>query len=138
MIGNIVFKLVYGFASDRINPVYVSVAWSIIGAAGTVMMLVFATSGVLIRAGAVLYGAYFSLSTVALSMLVQMVAKDRYAEVYSRMVIFTSLAYALSVSLYGMSYDILGSYAPALVLIVGITALSVVLALTLNRKTARN
>ena len=138
MIGNIVFKLVYGFASDRINPVYVSVAWSIIGAAGTVMMLVFASSGVLIRAGAVLYGAYFSLSTVALSMLVQMVAKDRYAEVYSRMVIFTSLAYALSVSLYGMSYDILGSYTPALVLIVGITALSVVLALTLNRKTARN
>ena len=137
MIGNIVFKLVYGFASDRLNPVYVAMAWSLIGAAGTVLMLLFAANGVLIRAGAALYGAYFSLSTVALSMLVQMVAKDRYAEVYSRMVIFTSMAYALSVSVYGMSYDLLGSYTPALVLILCITVLSVVLALMLQRRTAR-
>ena len=134
MIGNIIFKLVYGYASDRIDPVYVSVAWAVFGGIGTALVLLFAGNGVLIRAGAGLYGAFFSLSTVALTMLVQMVAKDRYAEVYSKMVIFTSSAYALSVSLYGMIYDLFGSYKPALVLILVITIVSIVLAMTLDRK----
>ena len=99
--------------------------------------MLFTANPVLIRAGAAFYGAYFSLSTVALSMLVQMVAKDRYAEVYSRMVIFTSSSYALSVSLYGMLFDATGSYKPALVLILVLTGLSVVLALALDRKTKK-
>ena len=138
MIGNIIFKLIYGFVSDRVNPIYVSVAWTAIGTVGTVLILLFAANGALIRTGALLYGAFFSLSTVAMTMLVQFVAKDRYAEVYSRMVIFTSMAYALSVSLYGMAYDFMGSYTPALIMVLGVAALSVVLALTLKRKTVNS
>ena len=135
MIGNIIFKLCFGYASDRINPILVAVVWAVIGTVGTATILLFAGNGLLIRAGAGMYGAFFSLSTVALSMLTQKVAGDRYAEVYAKLVIFTATAYALSVSLYGMLYDLTGSYRPALILIIAMAILSIFLSLILKKKT---
>ena len=99
------------------------------------LILLFAANGLLIRAGAAMYGSFFSLSTVALSMLTQKVAGDRYAEVYSKLVIFTSTAYALSVSLYGLFYDLTGSYRPALIFIIVMALSSIVLSLLLKKKT---
>ena len=135
MIGNIIFKLCYGFASDRVNPILVSIVWAIIGTVGTCLILLFAANGLLIRTGAAMYGSFFSLSTVALSMLTQKVAGDRYAEVYSKLVIFTSTAYALSVSLYGLFYDLTGSYRPALIFIIVMALSSIVLSLLLKKIT---
>ncbi len=134
MVGNIIFKLVYGAACDRVNPIYVSILWAVIGIAGTAMMFISAGNGLLVRAGAFLYGTFFSLSTVALSQLTQRVAGDGYAEVYSRLVIFTTSSYALSVSLFGAIYDLSGSYLPALAAVIAFAALSIVLSLRLNKK----
>ena len=135
MIGNIIFKLCFGYASDRINPILVAVVWAVIGTVGTATILLFAGNGLLIRAGAGMYGAFFSLSTVALSMLTQKVAGDRYAEVYAKLVIFTATSYALSVSLYGLLYDLTGSYRPALIFIIAMAILSIFLSLILKKKT---
>ena len=68
-------------------------------------------------------------------MLTQKVAGDRYAEVYSKLVIFTATSYALSVSLYGLLYDLTGSYRPALLFIIAMAILSIFLSLILKKKT---
>ena len=135
MIGNVIFKIMYGFLSDRMNPILASIIFAIVGGVGTLLVLFFALNPLLIRLGAMFYGAYFSLNTAAISMITQYVAKESYAETYAKLMVFSSSAYAIGVSVFGLLYDALGSYRLPLVLILIFTVCVIFVYLTLMKKT---
>lgn len=135
MTGNICFKLLYGWLSDRINPITAAEIWLVIGMAGTALVALFGSDAVLIRIGAFFYATFFSLSTIALSMITQFIAKDQFPAVYARLNVFTSSTYALSVMIIGFIYDLTQSYRPAVFTVIAVSAFSLFGSFILYRKT---
>ena len=126
MLANVSFKLIHGTLADVTTPFLSSTLCSVIGFIGTLSLLLFHGSATMMLAGAFLYGAYFSVSTVGISLLSQSIAKERYGEVYSRITMFSTVAYALSLSVYGMIRDFAGSYLPSLGLVIVLSCLAII------------
>ncbi len=134
MVSNVIFKLVMGTVSDKASPVFGTLMNLAIGCAGILILLFFRSVQPLALAGTFLYGAYFSCNTVALSLLTQKAAGPDYAKVYSKVTFASSISYALSVTAMGLLHDSWGSYQLPLMCIVGCTAVSALLVITIGSK----
>ena len=135
-IANMMFKLGFGFLSDRVGATRAASLYLLIGLSGTVCMAFFRSVPRLMLMGPALYAANFSVSTVGSSVLAQKVAKDRYADVYSRQTILTTSSYALMTTIYGMLFDRSGSYQPGLIVVICLSVTGLVLLNILDRKTS--
>ncbi len=134
MLGNVCWKVLFGRLCDRYNPIRMSQIWLVICASGAAIMLVFTDQFILMRVGAFVYATCFSLGTVGITLLTQMVAGRNYAPTYSKVLICTNITYALTVSFYGLLYDATGSYLPGVVILIGVAFLALILTRILSRK----
>lgn len=136
MLANVSFKLLHGFLADHMDPIVSTMLMALTGCAGTIILLLFAGNRVLMLGGAFLYGAYFTVTTVGLTQLTQIVAKDQYTSVYSVVIMLNSIFYALSVSLNGILYDMTGAYRIVLLMIIAYAVLALVLMTRIRAKSA--
>lgn len=136
MLANVSFKLLHGFLADHMDPIISTMLMAMTGCAGTVILLLFAGTRVMMLGGAFLYGAYFTVTTVGLTQLTQIVAKDQYTSVYSVVVMLNSIFYSLSVSLNGILYDRTGAYQVVLLMIVAYAVLALLLMTRIRSKSA--
>ncbi len=137
MIANVISKLLLGSLADRMAPIPATRLFVITGAVGTAILFFLRSSEVFALLGACLYGFYFAASTVGIAMMTQAIAKERYSEIYSRITMCNSLAYALSMTAYGFLKDAFSSYSPALLIILCTSAISVTLNILLHRMSTK-
>ena len=137
MISNVSFKFLHGTLADATSPYFSSILCTGIGFAGTLCMLLFHASAFMMMAGAFMYGAYFSVSQVGMSLLCQSIAKEKYGEIYSRITMFATIAYAVSLSVYGLIRDHVGSYLPSLILVLVMSTLAIITTRLLKKSTQR-
>ena len=134
-ITNMLFKLGFGFLAEKLGAVKASSAYLLIGLTGTILMTFFRSVPLLMIMGPALYSANFSVSTVGSSLLAQKVAKDRYADVYSRQTILATSSYAVMTTVYGFLCDRFSSYQPGLFVVITLSVIGLVLIQVLDRRT---
>lgn len=133
MLSNVTFKFLHGILADATSPFLAATLCSIIGFTGTACLLLFHNTGAMMLIGSFLYGSYFSVSAVAIALLSQKIARERYGEVYARVTMFSTTAYALSLSVYGIIRDAAGSYMPSLMLVLALSALAILMTRLLKK-----
>ena len=116
-IGVIIGKLLIGFLSDKIGPSK-GVIVNLI--AGLAMVLLSGGSSVLLYAGVILLGFGTCLGTVSPALVAKTAFGVRdYNVNYSYISIISSLAGAISISLYGFVYDATNNHAIVLYILLG-------------------
>ncbi|MCI9654936.1 MAG: MFS transporter [Lawsonibacter sp.] len=135
MISNMAFKLVMGFLCDKIDPLrtsiisfsFVTLAFLLFIAGTRVSWLNFAA--------AVLFGAVFFCSTLAVGQIIKMLYdREMFSRIYASALMISSIASAVFGTLTGYSYDWFGTYLPALCVYFTLSFSAVVLLITLNRR----
>lgn len=133
MLGNIVWKMIFGAMSDRIGAITVSTLMYGIGFLSLVLMIFGQQPMLLILAG-FLFGAVFSISGVGLPLLSnEFFGPVAGGNVYSKVSFMASFGGALGVGLTGFIYDYSGSYIPAFVMMLVLLAVNAVLLLLAQR-----
>lgn len=116
MVGNLVWKAVYGFLSDRIGAVNSALVMVTVNFIALILMIFSNHAWVLILAS-FLFGGAFAISGVALAVLCRhFYGPLKGGEVYSRVNFFASFGGAFGVAAAGFIYDFSGSYVPAFIL----------------------
>lgn len=137
MIGNMVFKLLIGYFCDRINPLRTSIiAFSFV--ALSFLLFIVGTHVVWINfVAAACLGSVFGCSTIAVGQIIKMVY-DRalFSRIYTTTLMVSSLASASFGILTGYSFDWFGTYLPALSVYFVTTVITVILLISIERKTA--
>ena len=128
------FKLGFGFLADRLGAVRASSVYLLIGLTGTLLMTFFRAVPFLMIAGPAMYSANFSVATVGVSLITQRTAKDRYAEVYSRLTILATSTYALMTTFYGFLSDRFNSYQPGMYIVICLSLTGLIMIHFLDRK----
>lgn len=110
MIGNIAFKVVIGALSD-----WNGTKFSIVSLLGVVLLgLLLISSGNnewFVLLGSFLFGAIYGVSSAGLSLLVTYLFNaDDFSKVFSKVNFISNMGAAIAVSLYGISFDVSGSY----------------------------
>jgi len=108
--GNILFKLVSGYLSDKIGAVKTSVLMIIINMIG-IFLLIVSSELTLIMVGAFLFAAMFTLSNIELPLLSRyFFGRKEGNRIFPIFNFSLSIGGALSYSLVGYSYDFTGTY----------------------------
>lgn len=116
MIGNISFKLMIGFLSDRLGAIKATFTMITINILGIVLLLI-GNSEMLLISGAFLFGACYSIGAVALPLLTKhFFGNDNYSQVFPTVSFASNFGAALSLSIVGYIYDFFGSYLYAFIL----------------------
>lgn len=113
MIGNLVFKLLGGFLSDKLKPVITTGILTIcamIGTIGFLFVIGMRTSDAVLPLAFQL-GSVFALSELSLPLLVSnRVGRRTYSMVYALLNFVSLLTTAIAITVVGFMYDGLGSY----------------------------
>ncbi len=124
-VGVIIGKLLIGFFSDKLGPAKGIIVNLIAGCAGLVMVLFNGGSSILLYGGVILLGFGTCLGTVSPALVAKTAFGVRdYNVIYSYISTVSSLAGAISISLYGFVYDATSSYAIVLYILLGAFVLS--------------
>lgn len=124
-VGVIIGKLLIGFFSDKLGPAKGIIVNLIAGCAGLVMVLFNGGSSILLYGGVILLGFGTCLGTVSPALVAKAAFGVRdYNVIYSYISTVSSLAGAISISLYGFVYDATSSYAIVLYILLGAFVLS--------------
>ncbi|MBT1170077.1 MFS transporter [Bifidobacterium sp. SO4] len=124
MLGAAIGKVVIGMLLDGFRAYYVIAGYAAIGVTGWIGLLLAHTPTASVFFG-VLGGIAQGLLLVSMPWLVRTCFGPRsYSLIFSRYAIFTSSASAIALTAHGAIYDMLGSYAPSLI----VSALAYVLA----------
>jgi len=108
--GNILFKLISGYLSDKIGAVKTSVLMIIINMIG-IFLLIVSSELTLIMVGAFLFAAMFTLSNIELPLLSRyFFGRKEGNRIFPIFNFSLSIGGALSYSLVGYSYDFTGTY----------------------------
>jgi MFS family permease len=113
MIGNIVFKLLGGWLSEKFRPAFSIAVLDVIALIGTIGLLcgLAFTNLPVLACFAVLYGAVFALNELALPLLVSArFKKASYTRIYSLLNFVSMLFTALSIGSIGFLYDAFKTY----------------------------
>mgnify|MGYP002561092765 CR=1 FL=1 len=117
LIGNIVFKLLFGIISDRFRPYKAVVTMLIINFISLVMLL-FKENMSLLLIGSFLFGSIYSVSAVAPSLIIkEKFGSKQYNHVYPIISFSGRCGVALAISLIGYVFDYTGSFMVALILV---------------------
>ena len=136
MVANVVFKLVHGAVADATTPYHSNMLFSGVGLLGSLLIFLFYTSGTILLISSFLYGSYYSIGSLGFTLLVQYIAKEEYGEVFARISIFSSIAFALSLSVFGMMRDVTGTYLPSLALSM-VASVCVIIMIYILKKTVK-
>jgi MFS family permease len=106
--------------------------------AGLAVLLISGKNLVLLTTGAVLFGIGLSASAIEPPLLVRQVfgSKD-YSTIFSYVMMALNLMVGVGVSVFGFMYDILGSYGPAIMVVIvsyAVVLLAIILSISLGRK----
>ncbi len=128
MIGNILFKFLSGWLSDRIGAFRAFSVSLIVAIAGTATLLAGGKSTTILMAGAFMFGAIYSVGAVGVASGVRQVYGDhQYGDGYSVLSAVMCICPAISMLAVGYLYDLTGGYAVAIGGCVGLSAASFVL-----------
>ncbi|MCR5795015.1 MAG: MFS transporter [Solobacterium sp.] len=119
MISNTAGKIILGALIDRIGIKLSVTAYTLVIAAGAVLLALSRASSLLI-AGAAMFGLCYALGTVGIASLTrEMFDTGLYSRVYPKLTLRTTLSSAVFTTLIGMTYDISGTYIPAILFLAG-------------------
>lgn len=117
LIGNIVFKLLFGMISDKLKPHKAVVTMLIINFISLVMLL-FKENISMILIGSFLFGSIYSVSAVAPSLIIkEKFGNKQYNHIYPIISFSGRCGVALAISLIGYVFDYTGSFMAALILV---------------------
>ena len=133
-IMNTLFKLCFGFIADHIGSIKAVILYIFFGFTGTVLMAFFRSVPILMALGAGMYSANFSISTIGTSLLTQKAAGDNYADVYSKLTVFTTASYAIMTTVYGKLFDLTGTYQICLFIVMTLSMIGLLMIQLLNKK----
>lgn len=133
-IFNSVWKLLYGFFIDKIGLVKSTVLYLGINMAGSALILGLNNVPAAFLAGVSMYATAFGISTVGCTIMLQKIAKERYAEVYATMNLVQTLGYAFFTWAYGSISDKAGNYLPCLIIAIAASACCAVIFNLLERR----
>lgn len=129
MLGNIVWKMLFGAMSDRIGAISASTLMYGIGFLSLLLMVFGQHPALLILAG-FLFGAVFSISGVGLPLLSnEFFGPVAGGNVYSKVSFMASFGGALGVGITGFIYDYSDSYIPAFTIMLALLAVNAILIL---------
>jgi MFS family permease len=131
---NSVWKLLYGFFIEKIGLVKSTVLYLCINMAGSALILGLNKVPAAFIAGVSMYATAFGISTVGCTIMLQKIAKERYAEVYATMNLVQTLGYAFFTWAYGSISDKAGNYLPCLIIAIAASACCAVVFTMLGRK----
>ncbi|MBQ3104274.1 MAG: MFS transporter [Lachnospiraceae bacterium] len=119
MVGNTLSKLLAGFLCDAISPKRTCALSTALVAVGLALLVLFGNSGsgsfFALALGGVLTGITYSVGTVTLSTYVkQIFGLERSGVVYAKVSAVGSVSSAIAYTAIGVSFDLFGSYAPAI------------------------
>ena len=134
MIGNISFKLVSGWMSDKFGVFATSVIMIILCISSAVALLL-GSGTFLLMFSAFGYGTIYAITSVITPLVTKAIYPgNEYNTIYP-VITFTGAAVnAFATSLIGYSYDFTGSYDLALYIILGIQVVSTVMLLEVQRR----
>lgn len=113
MIGNLVFKLLGGWLSDRLKPVLSSGIMDLVALAASIGILIsiMTRSASAMAVLAFLYGSVFALNELSLPLLISTrVSRRHYSTVYGLMNFLSTLTTAIAISVIGFLYDSSATY----------------------------
>ncbi|MCQ2411867.1 MAG: MFS transporter [Sphaerochaetaceae bacterium] len=126
LVGNTIAKLFLGTLNDRIGIRNTTMLTVLLMVSSIVLMI--AGSDVLLLVAAFLFGTVAMLSSTQYPLVVGYVwTKEEYASAMQMTNLGISLSYAVCTSMYGLLYDIFGSYKPVLWIVLGFGILEAVL-----------
>lgn len=110
MIGNVIWKAIFGALSDRIGVIKTTIAMFSIGLL-SLSIMTFSQHPTLLIIGSFLFGGIFAVNAVGLGLLSNnFFGPVTGAKVYSRLSFISSFGGAIGVGLAGYVYDYTGSY----------------------------
>ena len=128
MIGNLVSKLVLGVVIDRRGVIQGFILILTTSILGFILILISSGSTLPLLVGGFLYGTIFSLGSLGLSILTRyLYGNEQYNQVYSTIIMMTSVGSAIFVTIIGALYDLTGSYQVPLLLGIAMEALTLLL-----------
>ena len=127
MIGNIATKLAAGVISDRIGAARSTVLLLLLSGTGCLTLAVFpAAPDFVLYAAAFTTGGFFAVTGVSnLALVRERFKAAEFAKIVAYMAIVRMALQAISFSAIGYSYDLTGTYAPAMFTGAGIAAVSI-------------
>lgn len=134
MIANTAGKIVMGWMTDHIGALKSILIYTALVAGAAVVLLLMHVP-ILLVAGAFVYGLCYGRATVGLTMMCrELFGKRGSGIVYPVAALGTSISNAIFSAALGYAYDLTGSYAPSLIMLVVLLAASVVLTLWCYRR----
>ncbi|HWP80101.1 MAG TPA: MFS transporter [Candidatus Acidoferrum sp.] len=128
MVGNILFKFLSGWLSDRIGVFRAFSVSLVVAAAGSVTLYLGGTNTAVLLAGAFIFGAIYSVSAVGVAAGVRQIYGDnQYGDGYSVLAAVMCICPAIAMSAVGYLYDLTGGYSAAVGGCVALSAASFVL-----------
>ena len=116
MMGNTVSKLLIGILSDAVGPKKACILITGLTFGGFTILAVFASGPMaLLVAGAFLVGTSYSIGGVGLSNMSKALFGQNFASAYSYITAASFVGSAVAVAAIGYSFDMTGSYLPALI-----------------------
>ena len=120
MMGNIIFKVLLGYISDKTDPVRAVMAMLILNSLSVACLLVLYYrngSSIWILSASFLFGTVYAVGTVGISLIVRDIfGADGYVSVYPVMYLLISIGNAASLTINGYLFDYTGSYGTNLTL----------------------
>lgn len=112
MISNVGSKLILVMLVDRFNAEFANAIMIVVSAIGfLVLCFVNVNEPIFAIAGAFLFGCIFSANAAGIPLLIkQSAGRNNCVAYYSKISVFSSIAYAMGASCIGFSYDIFHSY----------------------------
>ena len=116
MLGNILFKVVFGLLSDRMGPTKTTVFMIIVNILSVIFLLTVSNVSILITAS-FLFGTIYALPAVGITLMTrEFFGIENFNKIYPIISFSTAVGGALSISLVGYIYDFTGSYVPAFII----------------------
>ena len=135
MIGNIVTKLAAGVLGDRLGAIRSSVIILLTAGAGCLVLgLLPFSADIVLYAAAFATGGFYAITGVSnLSMVKERFRAVEFARIIAYMNIARMVPQAISHSAIGYSYDIFGTYRPAMLICAGIAVVCIAASLAISR-----
>lgn len=128
MVGGIVFKLILGALNDKIGVKYTGVIAASAGAIGILLAFMAGSNVMMFYAGMVVFGGgYAGLTVIAPMLARESFGSLNYSQIYSWVSTGIFVFTAVSFVVYGMIYDITGSYDLCFVVVIAMYVLGVIL-----------
>lgn len=130
MVGGVVFKLILGALNDVIGIQWTGILSAVGGALGITLAYLAGTEGnvVLFYTGMVIFGAgYAGLTVIAPALARTAFGSKNYSELYSWVTTGIFLGTAACFVVYGMIYDITGSYDMCFLLVISLYIIAALL-----------